>query len=368
MSAGSDTLEALEKTLPKAFYVDPAHFDLERGAIFLKEWFCVGRTSSLTAPGDYLACRVAGESVLIVRGENGALRAFYNVCRHRGAELVPLPDNEIVKGTFKRSIVCPYHAWRYQFDGALRGAPHLNLTPGVTQLHPIAVDSWGGFVFVDLSGNAGSLLDALGDGVRRVARYPLADLEVAASIEYRVSANWKVLLENYNECYHCGPVHPELCELVPAFRSAGASDLDWDSGVAHRAGATTFTWSGTTDRPPFPGLSDAEKTHHKGELFYPNLMLSLAMDHVAAFSIWPTAANETLVRCDFLFHPETIKQATFNGSDAVDFWDLVNRQDWSICESVQRGMQSLVFDHGYYAPMEDYSLDIRRYVLDRVGR
>jgi Rieske 2Fe-2S family protein len=200
-----------------------------------------------------------------------------------------------------------------------------------------------------------------------VQHYPLADLRIAQRIVYDVAANWKVLLENYNECYHCAGVHPELCELVPAFKKQGGSDLDWDRGIPHKEGAFTFTFSGKTNREPFPGLDDDEKVRHKGELIYPNFMLSLAADHVAAFTLWPRGPTHTTVACDFLFYPAEMRRPDFDPSDAVNFWDLVNRQDWRICEGVQRGMQSKVFKFGYYAPMESLSLDIRRYVHDRLG-
>ena len=180
-------------------------------------------------------------------------------------------------------------------------------------------------------------------------------------------ANWKVLLENYNECYHCGPVHPELCTLVPAFKQRGGAELDWDHGIPHRPGAFTFTKTGTTTREPFAALNDDERTRHKGELIYPNLLLSLSADHVAAFTVWPQGPASTMILCDFLFHPAEMSKPGFDPSDAVDFWDLVNRQDWKICESVQRGMNSRVFQYGFYAPMESASLDIRRYVADRLG-
>ncbi len=184
---------------------------------------------------------------------------------------------------------------------------------------------------------------------------------------YHVDANWKTIVENYNECYHCGSVHPELCELVPAFKQDGARELDWDSGIPHRDGATTFTFSGTTTREPFPGLSEDERVRHKGELIYPNLMVSLSADHVVAFTLWPLDAGHTRIDCDFLFHPDEIAKPGFDPADAVDFWDLVNRQDWEICASVQKGMSSRAFSFGYYAPMEDLSLDIRRYLADTLG-
>jgi Rieske 2Fe-2S family protein len=155
--------------------------------------------------------------------------------------------------------------------------------------------------------------------------------------------------------------------VVPAFRQQGGAQLDWERGIPHKQGATTFTFDGTTSRSPFPGLNDDEKVRHKGELIYPNFMLSLAADHVAAFLLWPISAQETRVTCHFLFHPEEIKKADFDPRDAVEFWDLVNRQDWEICKRVQRGMRSRVHKFGYYAPMEDLSADIRRYVTQRLG-
>jgi len=270
--------------------------------------------------------------------------------------------------------VCPYHAWTYGLDGSLRLAPFLNEGDGLPKaelsLHPIGVATWGGFVFVNLTPaeEPRSLVAQLDGADVRTERYPLAELRTARRITYDVRANWKCILENYNECYHCGPVHPELCEVVPAFKADGGANLDWDEGIPHREGATTFTFSGTTNRAPFPGLSDEERTRHKGDLIYPNLMMGLSADHVAAFTLWPKAPDRTVIACDFLFHPDEMAKPAFDPSDAVDFWDLVNRQDWRICESVQRGMGARVFDSGYYAPMENLSLDIRRYIHERLGR
>lgn len=176
-----------------------------------------------------------------------------------------------------------------------------------------------------------------------------------------------MILESYNECYHCGSVPPELCRVVPAFKQKGGTQLDWDRGVPHREGAWTFTTSGTTNRRPFAGLNDDELVRHKGELIYPNFMCSLSADHVAAFTLWPHSAGQTTVVCDFLFHPVEMSRTDFDPMDAVGFWDITNRQDRVICDSVQRGMSSHVFTRGYYAPMENLSQDIRRYVAERFG-
>jgi Rieske 2Fe-2S family protein len=366
----------LQRTLPQAAYVSREAFDSEREAIFAREWMCVGRDEHVASPGDYLLVRPAGESVLVVRTRGGDLRAFHNLCRHRGSQLVfdeeELPGADpMPSGRFRGAIRCPYHAWTYGLDGVLRNAPFLSDGDGIRKedlpLHSIDVEAWGGFVFVRLEGRGVSLAEQLGDVPERVARYPLGELRVGRRIRYDVRANWKCLVENYNECYHCGAVHPELCELVPAFKDGGGANLDWEHGVPHRDGATTFTFTGTTSRDPFPGLNDEERTRHKGELLYPNLMLSLSADHVVAFTLWPIAPDRTVIDCDFLFHAAEIGKDAFDPSDAVELWDLVNRQDWRICESVQRGMTSRAFDFGYYAPMESLSLDIRRYVGERLG-
>ena len=359
---------ALEPTLPGERYLEPVHFATEARRIFHAEWFCIGRMEGLEQRGDWRLVNIAGESILVVRDEGGGLNAFYNVCRHRGAELVPSPDSIEQSGTFKAGIRCPYHSWNYRLNGELHATPHLEVDKSCFGLNRVELDTWGGYVFVRLVPGNQTLADTLGEIPERLQRYPLDDLRVGHRLEYSVAANWKVILENYNECYHCAGVHPELCRIVPAFRQGGGQDLDWESGIPQKKGTNTFTFTGTTRRAPFPGLDEDEKVRHKGELAYPNLMLSLSMDHAASFTLWPRSAGITDIICEFLFHPDEMAKPDFDPMDAVDFWDLVNRQDWGICESVQRGMRSRVFETGFYAPMEDYSLDIRNYVRDRTDK
>jgi Rieske 2Fe-2S family protein len=407
--------EALMRSLPRAAYVEPDFFDREREAIFWSQWFLAARSEQLSTTGAYRVVDVAGESVILVRGSTG-LRAHLNLCRHRGSRLL------CGAGDLRGAIVCPYHAWAYAHDGALLTAPHIErsaLRAEMTRLHPVGIAEWGGFVFVRVAGDASETPDTqhvspaagqsgpaagqsgpaarqsapaaaqsgpapsalrvdargnermleaqLGPARERVANYPLHKLRTVHSLQYDVAANWKVLLENYNECYHCAGVHPELCRIVPAFKRKGGTDLDWENGIPHRDGAVTFTLDGTTTRAPFGGLDTLERVRHKGELVYPNLLLSLSADHVAAFTLWPVGPAQTTVVCDFLFHPDEIAKPGFDPSDAIEFWDLVNRQDWRMCEGVQAGMGSRAFRFGYYAPMEDASLDIRRYLAERLG-
>lgn len=364
--AGTDA--GLERSLPRAAYWDEGFFAREQRAIFWNQWFYAGRVEQYDRPGAFRVLDVAGESIVVVRGERD-LHAHVNLCRHRGSRLL------CGEGEVRGAIRCPYHGWAYALDGTLIASPFVeahDVPEPARHLHPVAVDVWGGFLFVHLSPDrarapGGTLSDQLGPIPERLKRYPLADLRTTRSIAYDVDANWKVILENYNECYHCAGVHPELCRVVPAFKRRGGSELDWENGIPHRDGAWTFTLDGTSTRDPFPDLDQAERVRHKGELIYPNFMLSLSADHVAAFSVWPQGPAKTAIVCDFLFHPDEIAKSDFDPNDAVEFWDIVNRQDWHICAEVQAGMRSRSFTHGYYAPMEDFSLDIRRYIARNLG-
>ncbi len=361
-------LQQLEATLPGEHYLDPVHFARERDRIFHREWFCAGRREGLESKGDYRVVNILGESILLVCAGNESLHAFNNVCRHRGAQLVSAPHTDEQCGVFKAGIRCPYHSWNYRLSGELHSTPHIDIDKSDLGLHRVDVDTWGGYVFLRLVRGTQSLPEMLGEIPGRIQRYPMDELRVGHRIDYSVASNWKVILENYNECYHCAGVHPELCAIVPAFRVGGGSGLDWERGIPQREGTNTFTMSGTTSRAPFAGLDEDEKVRHKGELIYPNLMLSLSMDHAASFTLWPRSPDRTDISCEFLFHPDEMEKPYFDPLDAVEFWDLVNKQDWVICESVQRGMGSRVFESGFYGPMEDLSLDIRNYVKSRIDR
>jgi Rieske 2Fe-2S family protein len=368
-------MSALQAALPAPHYVDEGEWRRERDQVLQREWFCVGRVHELglSEPQRLAVVEVAGESVLLTSDDSGTLHAFFNVCRHRGSQVVPVdPEAAAPAACGARSLRCPYHSWTYGLDGRLLRAPHTeeveDFDPAGFGLSAVGVECWGGFVFVHLSpAGEPDLVTSLGAVTERLVRYPLDRLVVGQRLVYDVQANWKVIAENYNECYHCAGVHPELVRLVPAFGRGGA-ELDWDGGVPMREGAWTFTASGTTNRRPFEGLDEDEQVRHKGELIYPNLMISLSADHVAAFTLVATAAGRTTIHCDILIDPEERTRDGFDLSDAVDFWDMVNRQDWAICESVQRGMSSRGYTQGWFAPMEDASLDIRRWLLPRLER
>lgn len=365
---------SLQAALPREHYVDADVFRTERDRILRREWSCIARLSELGLTGRgsaaILGQRMAvvdhyGESVIITTTADGALHAHANVCRHRGSQIVPIdPVTATAAPCAAKSLRCPYHSWTYALDGTLIHSPHADdVDPSDFSLTALAVDSWGGWLWLADDPSV-DLPTALGEVPGRVRRYPLDSLVLGLRFTYDVAANWKVIAENYNECYHCGPVHPELCRLVPSF-AGGGQDLPWEDGIPHREGAWTFTMTGTTDRAPFPDLDDNERVRHKGELIYPNLLLSLSAEHAAAYLLQPLAADRTRIVCELLFAADEVAKPTFDPNDAGDLWDLVNRQDWAVCELVQRGMTSRYFRGGWYAPMEDSSLDIRRWLLPR---
>ena len=370
----------LSPSLPSSAYTSAEFFGNEKTHIFLRDWSAVCRSEEITEPGAWQVIDLAGEDLLLVRGQDGMPHAFYNVCRHRGARLCagrdekPRPGRAVLPNAVQANgaIRCPYHGWLYDFAGKLRGTPHIfesaDFRRGDYSLYPVAAMEWGGFVFLNPTPDGAAPLAAqLGEMPERVARYDLAALRIGHRIGYEVDANWKIICENYNECYHCAPVHPELVALVPAFRDQGGASLDWQRGIPHREGATTFSWSGTSSRAPLPALDADERERHKGELLYPNLFLSLASDHVAAFILRPRGPERTNVDCLFLFAAEEIARADFAHEDVSGFWDVVNQQDWAICERVQAGMHARPHVQGYYAPMEDFNLDMRRYITSRLG-
>ena len=352
----------MEASLDRSAYCDPAVFDDEQRLAMATSWVCIGRNDSIGAePGSYRLTSVAGERVLIVRDNGGALGAFANRCMHRGTELVDSTAGA-PNACFQSVIRCPYHFWAYGFDGSLRASPWVDdIDPAEFSLHRYDLAEWGGFVFVRLVTGGPSLLDDLGPIATRVDRFPLHELVVGGSITYEVAANWKVIAENYNECYHCGPVHPELCELVPSFRVRGGATLDWEQGIPHRPGADTYTVSGTSSRvvpgaqrsrtgeplrgTDLPEPDDVAVARSRRHVHPPTTSARSHHDRVPA--VVPSRRGcQGRVRC-------VRRDRLLAHGQPAGLGDLPKH--------VQRGMTSRSFDHGWYAPMEDPSLDIRRW-------
>jgi Rieske 2Fe-2S family protein len=364
--------EDIHPGLLGADYADPDIYALEQERIFERSWFCIGREEEAPATGDYLVRDVGRETILALRGDDGRLRAFYDVCRHRGSVLL-----DDTRGHLKgKAVVCPYHNWAYGLDGALIGTPNVPSHGGLDRssygLREVRLETWEGFVFVKLSDDPRSLLEQLAiepDEPLAYDRYALGELRIGHRLEYEIEANWKIVHDNFNECLHCPGVHPELVKLVPMYRKGMVVDHERpDLGATLADGVYTFTLSGTSDLPLLPGLTELDCKTYWGYSVFPNLMVNLVSTGVVTFTLYPRSVTHTTLIAEFLYRPETISGDGFDPSDMVEFLDLVARQDWEVCERAQRGVGSKGFVQGVY-PQADELLHrfALRYLEERDG-
>ncbi len=351
-------------TLPGPLFSDASVFASERSRLFRQSWVCVGREDELPHPGDFRSYEVAGSGVIVLRDSDGVIRAFHNVCRHRGTRIV-----EAGAGTGLTVLQCPYHAWTYDLRGQLVGAPHMEEAEDFPHedfgLHPVRTESWRGFLFLNLSPRARPLPEYLGGLVARAAPYPLERLRLAHRVEYEIAANWKLVIQNANECYHCPGVHPQLVRLTP-YRS-GEEDLrsgpvfgGWMDFVG---GARTLSPDGTTHRRTFPGLSPDDLRRVYYYVLFPGNFLSLLPDYVTLDWFIPVSSERTRLIFDLYVDRDEPDAA----SDAMAFWDTTNRQDWHICEMAHLGSKTAAYTQGRYSSEEEVVHLIDRYYLKRMG-
>ena len=344
-------------TLGSEDYASQEVWNQEREKIWWGDWICVGRTEEVANPGDYVVRDIVGESVFIVRNGEGQLRAFYNVCSHRGTKFL-----DDVEGTasVRKAFKCPYHAWTFDLNGQLIGSPNVKedefFDRAEHPLYGIAVDSYAGFLFLNMSKEPRPLMEALTDGAETMTvfeRFKMQDMRIGARIVYEVAANWKIIVENYNECLHCPQIHPELVQVVPLFRFGEVWDEEThDDGNWMVEGATSFTKTGASALPKFPGLNAEDYKMYYGSYEFPNLMLNLHPDCVMYYVGYPKGPNHTTVVSEFLFLPETIASPDFKPESVVEFWDLISMQDWEVCQRAQTGVSSRAFTRGVY-PRQD---------------
>lgn len=359
-------------TLPGCYYYDQTLYALELERNFSAMWVCVGRADALMSPGSYQVVTVGRESVIVMRGQDGGLSAFLNVCRHRGTRLCTEAS-----GQLKGSIQCRYHAWTYGLDGRLIGAPNIlndeQFNRAAFSLLPVALEVWEGLLWLNLSDNPapvatqlnGPILECFGNDAV-FARYHVGELKLGKRIVYDVRANWKIVFENFMECYHCGPLHPEFCHLLPAYRSGQIYKGEEAPTLAE--GIEAFSMTGKASRPPLPALLPEDRRRYYGTELEPNVLLNLLGDHVVVYTLHPEAPDRTRVVCDWLFHPHAIAEPDFDPADAVEIFDLVNRQDWQICEQTQLGMTSRAYQSGgVYVPVEKHIRAHCDFILEKLN-
>jgi glycine betaine catabolism A len=350
------TLMPVERAtmLPPPAFVDEDVFDWEVETIF-RGWVCVGHATLVTEPGSYVMREIGTDSVVVIGGEDGRPRAFLNVCRHRGARLITEPE-----GRVRRRVRCPYHAWSYALDGELKAAPHMegveDFETSCWGLMPVRVATVGGLVLVDLSGDAPEVDAHAGELADHLERYRVASLRRAGQVDYRVNANWKAVAENYSECLHCPGVHPELNEISNYMSGEVLEGMGaWCGGsMTLSAGASTMGREGgrAHPRPPIEGLSGDDLNSVLYFVLFPNALVSLHPDYAMLHTLWPREVDRTDIVCEWFFEPATIEAEGFDPSDAIGFWDQVNREDWRVCELTQMGVRNRGYVAGRYSAEE----------------
>ncbi len=347
--------------LPAVAYTSAEVLSWERRELFAGTYTCVGRESDLREPGPSAGRQhtqravMVGDVNVLLTWTGGKVRAFANTCRHRGHELLdPGQPNA------RQSVVCPYHAWSYDLVGALRAAPGYQdvdaFDPADHTLVRLPVERWHGWLFVHAATPlaARAVVDFatyVGELDSILTPYRPESLVLGDRHCYEVRANWKVITENYHECYHCPLIHPELCQVTPPtsgenYELAGA----WVGGsMVLRDGMQTMSMNGDSRGRPIIGVSPTA-VEYLGLL--PNLLVSAHPDYVMAHRLVALEPDRTWVECSWYF-PETDTEPAIDPSYAVEFWDLTNKQDWAACESVQRGLSSPHFRPGPFGPGED---------------
>lgn len=353
-----------QHTLGREYFVSQDIYRDEMERIFTRSWLPVGHTGQIERPGDYFLFELERESVIVLRGNEGEIRAFHNHCRHRGSRLC-----QKASGCLGDRIVCPYHAWTYDRDGRLLRAPTMDEVAGFDAsthgLRPVALRVWEGLIFINLAAQPQAFENELAGLDSRFAGWQLPQLRAADRRNYDVDANWKMFFHNFSECYHCPLAHPQLNALTP-FRDS-QNDLEEGAvlgGPMHlRNRDGSMTIGGERCAPTLPAL-DSQQC---GRVFYytifPGAFISFHPDYVMLHRALPLAIDRTRILCEWYFHPDAISAPGFDPKPAVDFWDLTNRQDWELCENAYRGVCSRAWQAGPYSELESQLAAFDRHYL-----
>ena len=354
----TETFSAGAKSLAQRYFVSPEIFAQEQRKIFSEQWILVGHQNQIPKAGDYFIPEVTGESLIVVRDQRSTIRGFYNVCRHRGTRL-----REDQRG-HASVIQCPYHAWTYALDGRLLGAPHMDDVSGFDKadysLHPVHLGLWEGFIFVNLADSPTPLDKWFAPLAGKFGN--LLKLRSAKRVDYNVQANWKLIFENYSECYHCPGVHPALSKLSPY--DSAENDLTegpFLGGFMRITKGNSLTMSGKSCALPIDDFRDFDRIFYYS--IFPNMLLSLHPDYVMVHQLRPLSPDRTLILCDWFFNPEAFEREDFKPEDAIEFWDMTNKQDWHVCELSQQGVASRAYEPGPYSPRESIPAAWDRYYL-----
>ncbi len=333
-------------TLASRFYTDPAILELEKQRVFNRTWQMVGARDKVANPGDFFTCDVAGEPVVVVRGADAVLRAFINVCRHRGGA--------VAEGAgCAKNFRCHYHGWTYTLDGQLIGTPDVGgmefFDRSSMPLPAIRVDTWEQFVFVNLDAQAPPLGDFLEDIPQRVAQWHPAEMKFAVRKDYVIACNWKVYVDNYLEGYHIPIAHPGLMKEIDYAQYRTECHRYYSRQFAPLRPAAAV--AGAEDRMYVPKEGSPDDAYYVW--LFPNLMLNIYPDNLQTNVILPLGHDRTLTIFEWFARSPESPEMQARLERAVKFADEVQAEDVHLCETVQRGLRSRFYDRGRYAPKRE---------------
>lgn len=379
--------------LPQPFYTDREIFDWDVERVFFRNWLLTGHISRIEQPGQYYLYEVGGESIIISRGSQGEVRAVFNVCRHRGSRVCDKPEGRA------NSLACPYHAWTYALDGRLLGAAAMpegfDKSEYGLKACPVRVEH--GLIFVFLGDGPPPEMDRVFAEVAPfLAPYQLERSRLAARMTWEIQANWKLVVENFAECYHCGPAHPEYCEAMQhteadASRSAAQikafeqQTADWERHAAslghftgsipasadypHCASRMPIGYGRTSQSRTGEPLAPLMGTFRQSDGGYTSVRIHPAgyllgpCDHMVVCRFTPLSVDRTLQEMLWLVHPDAVPGRDFDAKELTWLWDVTTEQDLKIIEDNQKGVSSRAYEPGPYSKSETtLSLTLRWYM------
>lgn len=359
-------------TLPQGLYVDPEAHELDRHAVFERHWLQAGLVSQISRPGDYLTFEVGASSVIVLRNEDGGIAAFFNTCRHRGARLCREKT-----GRMGRRLVCPYHHWAYDLQGYLAQAPRMppEFEREGIRLAPVRVETVAGVIFVCLSEDAPDFAPFRAALEPMLEPHELIHAKVAHTVTLVERANWKLVMENARECYHCRAGHPELMRSFSDFTAPDVSGRSEEWIAAYEArcearglktgsivgpwyelerfplneGALSYTMDG---RPAVTKRLGRVGDGDVGVMWWaiqPNGFNHVTSDYGFFFQALPTGPLETIVTGTWIVHKDAVEGVDYDLARLTAVWTATNDQDRALSENNQRGVESLAYVPGPYS-------------------
>lgn len=367
-------------SLTQPFYVDDDVFSAELESIWRKYWLFAGTLADIPKPGDYFTYQIHHDSIIVIRGNNGEVYAHHNTCRHRGS-LICLQE----RGRAPK-LVCPYHQWVYDKDGSLLNARLMpdDFNKSDFSLAPVNVRVAGGFIFISLSDNPPDFEKVISDYSPFLKPYRVDQAKVAFRKSYELRTNWKLVAENFRECYHCGPAHPEYCSAVIGanMKESASETLEQRKAEWERSGLATDTVefeddsfhfairyplrpgveSYSTDGKPVAIPMGDHKDYNAGVLglvVLPNFWMDAVSDYMWTMRVTPVGPGKTLIDLAWLVDSTAIEGVDYAIERLAEFWKITGEQDWQLCENNYAGIESSAYKPGPYAPVE---LDVVKFI------